>query len=67
MPKGKVKEYDPNRGCGTIVDSESGQKLTVYANYIDPKEGRTLKQDQEVEYDIGNSQQKDWALNVRVL
>ena len=36
MPKGKAKEYDSNHGCGVIVDSETGQQLTVYTNYINP-------------------------------
>ena len=67
MSKGKVKEYDPNRGCGVIVDSDTGHQLTVYANYIRLKEGETLKKDHEVEYEIENTRHQNWAVNVRIL
>lgn len=67
MPKGKVKEYDVNRGYGVIVDFETGQQLTVYANYINFKKGETLQNGQEVECDIENNRHQDWAVNVRIL
>ena len=67
MSKGKVKEYDPNRGCGIVVDFDTGQQLTVYANYLSLKEGETLRVGQEVEYEIENNRPRNWAVNVRAL
>jgi cold shock CspA family protein len=67
MSKGTVKEYKSNRGYGTIIDGESLQKLTVYANYLDLKEGETLAEGQVVEYKIHNSRQGHWAINVRII
>lgn len=67
MSKGKVKGYNPDRGYGVIVDSEKGQQLTVYANYIDLKEGEILQEGQEVEYEIENKRKENWAVNVRIL
>lgn len=67
MSKGKVEKYDSSHGCGIIVDSLSGKRLTVYANYIDLKTGETLKEGQEVEYDIENNRPRNWAINVRAL
>ncbi len=65
MSKGKVKEYDPDRGCGVIIDAESGQRLTVYANYIKLLKGEILHRDQAVEYEIEKNLNKNWAVNVR--
>lgn len=67
MPKGKVKEYDVDRGYGVILDFDTGQQLTVYANYINLKKGAALQYGQEVEYDIENNRHQDWAVNVRIL
>ena len=52
MPRGKVKEYESDRGCGNIVDFDTGQQLTVYANYICLKQGEVLQEGQKVEYEI---------------
>lgn len=67
MPRGKVKEYDPDRGCGAIIDFETDQLLTVYANYIDFNGGIALKEGQEVEYEIKDLRHRKWAINVRIL
>ena len=65
MAKGKIKEYDSNRGCGTIIASETGQELTVYANNV--KAGENLQKGQEVEFEIENIRHQNWAVNVRLL
>ena len=67
MSIGKVKEYDSARGCGIVVDSETGRQLTVYANYTSLEEGETLKAGQDVEYEIKNNRNENWAVNVRLL
>ena len=67
MSKGKVKEYNSDRGCGDIIDFETGRQLTVYGNYINLKKNEILKENQEVEYEIENHRGGDWAVNVRIL
>ena len=67
MPRGKVKEYDSDRGCGSIVDFETGQQLTVYANYICLQSRNNLEEGQDVEYEIENNRHKNWAINVRIV
>lgn len=67
MSKGKVKEYDLNRGCGIIIDFDTGQNLTVYANYLDLKDGETLKVGQEVEYKKENNRHRQWLIDVRIV
>ncbi len=65
MSKGKVKEYYPDRGCGSIIDAGSGQTLIVYANYLRLVKGDILKAGQEMEYDIETNRNEGWAVNVR--
>ena len=67
MPKGKVKEYDANRGCGTVIDFDTGRQLTIYANDINLKKEETLQEGQEVEYELENNRHINWAVNVRIL
>ena len=67
MSKGKVKEYDVTRGCGSIIDMITGQQLMVYANFLKLGEGETLNKGQEVAYDIENRRHENWAINVTVL
>ena len=67
MSKGKVKEYYPNQGYGSIIDADSGQTLSVYANYIHFQKGDTFNVGQEVEYDIEYQRNENWAVNVRIL
>lgn len=67
MLRGKVKEYNPSRGCGIIEETSSGDKLVVYANYVIIKKGEVLKAGQIVEFDKQNNRSETWAVNVRVL
>ena len=67
MLKGKVKEYDSSRGCGIIVNIDSGQQVTVYANNINFKDGETLNEGQEVTYDIEKKRHENWAVNIEIL
>ena len=65
MSKGRVTGYFPHRGFGNIVDSNTGLKLVVYANYLKILDGDILREGQEVEYDIERQRNETWAVNVR--
>jgi len=65
MHKGKIKEYSSNRGYGSVIDSNSGEQFTVFANYTDLKEGQVLKEGQDVEYEIEYQRGGNWAVHVR--
>ena len=66
MPQGKVKEYDSDRGYGSIIDSETGQQITVYANYIRLQDRNNLKKGQDVWYETEKNRHENWAINVRI-
>ena len=65
MSIGKVLEYHLKRGYGSIRDSETGQRLAVYANYIDLIKGDILREGQEVEYDVEKKRGESWAIHVK--
>lgn len=67
MSKGKVKEYSSVRGSGIIIDLETNQELIVYANYVHLKNGESLKEGQEVEFEIENKRGDIWAINVHIV
>lgn len=64
---GVVKEYDPKRGCGVIVESPGNQEFAVYADYIYMKRGDSLKAGQNVEFEKKNNRTVVLAINVKVL
>ncbi|MDE2027613.1 MAG: cold shock domain-containing protein [Candidatus Omnitrophica bacterium] len=67
MFKGTVKDYNTDRGYGTIIDSATGQNLTVYANFIEFQKGQILKAGQEVEFEIEYQRHENWAVHVRIV
>ena len=67
MLKGKVMEYDPSRGCGSIIDLATGRHLTIYANYINFENGETLTQGQEVTFEIESKRSENCAVNVKIV
>lgn len=66
MSKGKVTEYNSNRGCGRILDSVTGESLVVYANSLDSETGQLLTEGQLVEYEIEYHRSENWAVYVRI-
>ncbi|MCA9402243.1 MAG: hypothetical protein KC897_00555 [Candidatus Omnitrophica bacterium] len=67
MPRGKIQEYYPERGCGCILDSVSNRTITVYANYFYLQRGQVVEAGQDVDYDILSNRGEDMAINVRIL
>lgn len=66
MSTGIVKEFNSERGFGSIQDSETGRLLTVYQNYLNLEEGETLIPGQKVKFDIKSDRNGDWAVNVSI-
>lgn len=67
MAKGRVKEYDPDRGFGTIIDDDGSKEHIVYANSITLKPGEIFKKGEMVEFRIDGHRHRDWAVNVRII
>lgn len=67
MSKGQVKKYDPNQECGVIIDTDTGEHVTVYTNFINLRSRKMFKKGREVEYEIKNSCHRNWVTKIRVL
>ncbi len=61
MPTGKVKWFNSQKRFGFITPDDGGKDLFVHANSI---EGGTLKDEDNVKYEIGQGQKGPCAESV---
>ena len=67
MPTGKVKWFNDQKGFGFIAPDEGGADLFVHHSNIESEGFRTLKEDQAVEYEVGQGTKGPQAMKVRAL
>jgi CspA family cold shock protein len=65
MAKGKVKWFNDKKGYGFIVPEDGSKELFVHHSSIQGEGFKTLKENQEVEYDVENSDKGPKAVNVK--
>lgn len=64
--KGKVKWFDSKKGYGFILDEEGDEIFVHFSGIV--KEGfKSLKEQQQVEFEIGESDKGPQAVNVVVV
>ena len=66
MTKGVVKWFNENKGYG-FIQSEDGTDVFVHFSAIDDSGFRSLKEGQEVEFEITQGQKGPQASNVKAL
>jgi CspA family cold shock protein len=66
MSKGTVKWFSDSKGYG-FIQTEEGSDVFVHHTAIDGSGFRSLKEGQEVEFDITDGQKGPQATNVKVL
>ena len=64
MSKGKVKYFNEHKGWGIIANHETEQDVYVHYTAINMDGYKTLKQGQEVLYDLMHTDQGPSARNV---
>ncbi len=64
--KGSVKWFDAEKGYGFIL-GEDGKEIFVHFSAIQSDGFRTLEQDQEVEFEITETDKGVQAANVKVV
>ena len=65
MPTGKVKWFNDQKGFGFIAPDEGGADLFVHHSNIESEGFRTLKEEQAVEYEVGQGTKGPQAMQVR--
>lgn len=65
MSTGKVKWFDERKGYGFITPDDGGADLFVHHSNIEADGFRSLKEGQDVEYEVGDGQKGPQATNVR--
>lgn len=65
MSTGKVKWFDDRKGYGFITPDDGGDDLFVHHSNIEANGFRSLKEGQDVEYEVGEGQKGPQATNVR--
>ena len=64
--KGTVKWFDNKKGYGFITPTDGGKDLFVHMSSIMMDGFKTLSENQEVGYDVGDSDRGPVATNVTV-
>ena len=65
MPRGKVKWFNENKGFGFITPDDGGDDLFVHHTDIDADGYRSLRDDQEVEFEVGEGEKGPVAKSVK--
>jgi CspA family cold shock protein len=63
MPRGKVKWFNDSKGYG-FIEQESGDDVFVHHSSIQGEGFKTLKEGQDVEFDIEQGSKGPSAVNV---
>ena len=64
MCKGEVKYFNEHKGCGIIANRDTEQDVYVHYTAIKMEGYKTLKQGQEVLYDLAHTDNGPSARNV---
>ena len=67
MSTGTVKWFNPNKGYGFIVQDDGSDDLFVHHTEIKVDGYRSLHEDQEVEFEVGEGKKGPAAKNVKPL
>ena len=65
VAKGKVKWFNESRGYGFIIPDDGGPDLFVHHSNITAEGVQSLRDGQEVEYEVGQGKKGPEATNVR--
>ena len=67
MAQGTVKWFNSEKGFGFIAPSDGGADVFVHYSEIQGNGFRTLEENQQVEFEVGQGQKGPQAMGVRAL
>ena len=63
MTTGKIKWFNPTKGYGFI--EQEGKDVFLHASALEKAGIETLKEGEEIEFDIGENKGKENAINIK--
>ena len=67
MPTGKVKWFNDQKGFGFITPDDGSNDLFVHHTSIEGEGHRSLREDQEVEFEVEQGEKGPAATNVKLI
>ncbi|MBV7294495.1 cold-shock protein [Corynebacterium sp. TAE3-ERU12] len=67
MAQGTVKWFNSEKGFGFIAPADGGNDVFVHYSEIQGNGFKTLEENQQVEFEVGEGQKGPQALNVQAL
>ena len=65
MTTGKIKWFNPTKGYGFIENGTGGKDVFLHVSALEKAGINTLKEGEEIEFDIGENKGKENAINIK--
>ena len=65
MPKGKVKWFNSKKGYGFITEDETEKDIFLHVSALEKSKLKTLKEEQQLEFEIKEENSKLQAINLK--
>ena len=65
MTTGKIKWFNPAKGYGFIENGTGGKDVFLHVSALEKAGIDTLKEGEEIEFDIGENKGKENAINIK--
>jgi CspA family cold shock protein len=65
MTTGKIKWFNPAKGYGFIENGTGGKDVFLHVSALEKAGIETLKEGEEIEFEIGENKGKENAINVK--
>ena len=65
MTTGKIKWFNPTKGYGFIVNDAGGKDVFLHISALEEAGIDTLKEGEEISFDIGENKGKENAINIK--
>ena len=65
MPTGKVKWFNSKKGYGFITEDETEKDIFLHVSALEESKLKTLKEEQQLEFEIKEENKKLQAINLK--
>ena len=65
MPSGKVKWFNSKKGYGFITEDETERDIFLHVSTLENSKLRTLKEEQQLEFEVKKENNKLQAINLK--